>query len=120
MSSEFWLVFVPAVLVLALLGLRGIIKFDVNQWHKDRLERKNQYTRAMCPHADFSDEGGQIMVRSTYVSPPLQTAWQCQICGAITYDEAAIAENLQHWAKNPLDLVKRRKEMIKRTAKYGR
>ena len=56
----------------------------------------------------------------TYVSPPGTLAWQCQVCGQVTYDEEGMDKSGDYWAKNPQHLLDRLKKMKKAASKLGR
>lgn len=108
-------------LVAAIMGIfavRTTIRFDLNDWLKDRRKRKKLKLRSLCPHADITEQDGQLAVRSTFISPPGTTAYQCQDCRHVTHDKAWIYENTEHWANNPKDLMERLEQLDKLTKEF--
>ena len=112
-----------ALLLLAFgaFAVKGTIKFDLNEYLRDRRKRKEDHLRSMCPHAVFSEAGqGQLAVRGTYISPPGTTAWQCQLCGRWTHDAAQAQEGVAYWAKHPDKLRARQAQISAKAKKLGR
>ena len=109
--NDFWGWFGWGVVALlaTVVAIRGTITFDVNEWLKERKKKKEENLRSLCPHAQMVQEGGEYGVRSTYISPMGTLAWQCQNCGDVTHDEAAVREINAYWAKDP---VLRRKYVV--------
>ncbi len=102
-------------------AIRGSIRFDVNDWLKERRHQKEVNLRLLCPHASPEiDENGNIGIRSAYVSPMGTTAHHCEMCGAITHDWNEPVRQAHYWAKNPDEFVERLKEMKKLAKKLGR
>ena len=100
--------------------MRGEIKFDVNDWLKEKRKQKEQNLLLLCPHAERSRQNGQPAVRNTYVQLPGTNVWQCQMCGRRTRDLYEVNENLEQWAKEPKALIARLKEIEKRGKKLRR
>ena len=99
-----WLV--AAVLAIPLV-IRAQIKFDINEWQKNRQQQRRERARALCPHAYFLEEDGTRYVKSAYVSPPGTAANQCQLCRHVTYDDGGIQISLKYWATNADQLWER-------------
>lgn len=114
-----WLGWITAF-VVSVVAIRATIRFDLNEWLRDRRAQKEKNLRMLCPHADFSDEDGVLQIRSTYVSPPGTTAWQCQMCGNVTHDDAEVSSVTRYWAKHPDELSRRNKKILKEARKLGR
>lgn len=114
-----WLGWVAAG-VASIVAIRGSVRFDVNEWLRDRRTRKKENLRALCPHARFADENGNWVLQSSYISPMGTLAWQCQQCGNVTHDRAGIDEALKYWAAHPKELIERQKEIERRARKLGR
>ena len=114
-----WLGWLVAVLV-AIVAIRATFRFDLNQWQRDRRQSKEEYLRMLCPHVRASTVDGKAALASTYVSPSGTTAYQCQLCGAVTYDASQGLENVQFWANNPEELIRRHKKMRRLARKLGR
>ena len=114
-----WLGWLVAVLV-AIVAIRATFRFDLNQWLRDRRQSKEEHLRLLCPHVEVVEADGQTAIRSTYVSPAGTTAYQCQLCGAVTYDSSRGLEDAQFWASNPRALIRRHKKMRRLARKLGR
>lgn len=114
-----WLGWVIA-LVASTVAIRGSIRFDINDWLRERRKQQEENLRALCPHVHGTEEKGRLALVSAYVSPSGTRAWQCQICGHETYDERVIEREAEYWARNPIELIKRRRRMEKLAKKLGR
>lgn len=118
----FWTA-VWAVLALSatVFAIRTTVRFDVNEWLRDRRKQREANLRAMCPHVTaFKDEEGRLVVQGTFVSPSGTTAWQCQLCGHVTHDGRLGDERARFYASNPQELVERQKKMEAMAKKLGR
>lgn len=118
----FWTA-VWAVLALSatVFAIRTTVRFDVNEWLRDRRKQREANLRAMCPHVTaLQDEEGRLVVQGTFVSPSGTTAWQCQLCGHVTHDGRLGDECARFYASNPQELVERRKKMEAMAKKLGR
>ena len=58
-----WLI---ALVLAGIIALRADIRFDVNQWIKDRREHRLRYLKSLCPHAELVEEEGRYTVVSVY------------------------------------------------------
>ena len=105
---------------LAVFAIRGNLKFDLNQWHKDRRQALEANLRALCPHISVVKHEGKPAIKSLFFSPSGTASWQCQGCGAIVHDSRYVDEIFQYWADNMDALVKRSKQMNKLAKKLGR
>ena len=107
-------------MLIAAVAVRGVIKFDVNQWLNDRRKRLEKNLRMLCPHHYIINEGDEVIIATEFVSPPGTLAWQCQRCGRISYDEHKINQESKYWAESPNALMERKKQMEKVVKKLGR
>ena len=115
-----WLGWLAAGLA-TIVAIRGSVRFDVTEWLKERRRQKEENLRLLCPHAVGEvDEGGDMGIRSTYVSPVGTTAHQCQMCGAVTRDRDDPERQIRYWVKNLDEFVERHKKMVKLAKKLGR
>ena len=114
-----WLFWIAAF-VAAIIAVRGIVRFDVNEWLRDRRKQKEESLRALCPHVKPIYVDDKPAMRSTFVSPSGTLGWQCQTCGTFTHDEASIDENTEYWLSNPRELTKRLKKRSRLAKKLGR
>ena len=100
------------------IAVRGTVRFDVNDWLKQRRKNQLDAIRSMCPHADISVQGSKVIVTTTYSSPFGTTACRCEECGHVTYDRDAIARNLHYWSNNIQALIDRKTKIAKRLNKF--
>lgn len=114
-----WIGWVVAA-IATMFAIRGSIRFDINEWLKDRRRRQEEQLENLCPHISVFKKDGKFVIRSTYISPPGTEAWQCQMCGHVTYDGHAIEQGQRYWAENPDELMKRNKRIKKLARKLGR
>ena len=108
------------VIVLSVVAIRASVRFDINEWLRERSKQREKNLRMLCPHTDFSNEDGKLVLRSSYVSPLGTTAWQCQKCGDITHDYSEVDRLMNYWAKHPDELSERNKRTLKEAKKLGR
>ncbi len=102
-----WLGWVVAAVLAIPVVIRAQIKFDINEWQKNRQQQRRARARGLCSHAYLVDEEGTRYVKSAYVSPPGATAYQCQLCRHITHDYDEIQMRIKYWATNPDKLWER-------------
>jgi hypothetical protein len=107
-------------MILTVVTVRGTVKFDINQWINDRREQQEQNFIALCPHHYLFRDGDGIKVGSHFISPPGTSAWQCQKCGHLTYDDLGRKEECEHWAQNPDALIEQNNKRRKLAKKLGR
>ena len=112
-------IFWVAAFVAAIIAVRGIVRFDVNEWLRDRRKQKEENLWALCPHVQPSYVDGKPAMRSTFMSPSGTLGWQCQACGRFTHDEAWIDQNTEYWLCNPKELTKRIKKRSRLAKKLG-
>ncbi len=106
--------------IAAMIAIRGSIRFDINEWLKDRRKRQEETLRSLCPHISVEEQDGDLLIRSAQISPSGTTVWQCQSCGDLTHDKHAIDQGTRYWAENPDALVKRQRRIEKLARKLGR
>ena len=86
------------LLVVATLGaiaIRISIKFDINEWLKDRKKANLIRMRNACPHVSVTNtEDGNSAWQSLFISPPGTMQWQCQQCGATKYIQDGEIESM--------------------------
>jgi len=104
--------------VATVFAVKTTIRFDLNDWLKERRNRRKEQLRSLCTHVDITQKGEDFEVRSTFVSPFGTTASQCQSCRHVTHDRAWIEENTMYWAQHPDEWVERMKQIDKLTEKY--
>ena len=111
--DSLWTLFLAVLAFVAtVFALRTTVRFDVNEWLRDRRERREANLTAMCPHAMFLSDGQMpVGVRSTYISPFGTAAWQCQLCGHVTHDEQNVRDTYKYWAQHPEALLERAEEI---------
>lgn len=114
-----WLWWLVAV-AITIVTVRATVRFDVNEWLRDRRRQKEEKLRSLCPHAVPTIHDGKPAIRGMYVSPSGTTAYHCQLCGDVMYDPGAIDEVMAYWGRNPDKLLARNKEIEKLMKKLGR
>lgn len=115
----FWLG-IALVLLATVVAIRGTVRFDVNEWMRDRRKQKEENLRLLCPHVTMLKNGEEIAWRPNYVSPFGTLDWQCQRCGRVTNDEQEIKEIVRYWAAHPEEYLERNKKMARLAKKLGR
>ena len=112
------------VIVVVILGVVGIlsfrVRFDVNEWFRDRYERRRDQVKVLCPHAEpVLDEDGDRRIRSFFVSPSGTLNFQCGRCGLVVNDEDIIYRLMAYWEQHPKDLSAREKKFQSHLKKLG-
>ena len=102
------------------VAFRTTVRFDVNEWLRDRRKQKEDNLRLLCPHARPVIENGTHAISSTYISPVGTTAWQCQMCGDVTHDRDEINDAASYWARHPDQFIRRTKDIARLAKKLGR
>lgn len=109
-----------AAFIATIFAIRGNVHFDVNEWLKEKKKQNAIRLMMLCPHGRMTYENGKPVFRSTYISLPGATAWQCQQCGDVTHDYEVIKEISQYWASNPDKFIDNYKKSKKLAKKLGR
>jgi len=107
-------------MILAVVTVRGTVKFDINQWINDRKKQQEQKLIALCSHHYLFKDGDGIKVGCHFISPPGTSAWQCQKCGHLTHDDLKMKIDTKYWAQNPGALEEQNNRMTKLAKKLGR
>ena len=107
-----------AAAIVSIFAIRGSIKFDVNQWLKDRREVQREKARMLCPHAEvFLDNQGEPCFKSLFQSPSGTPNWICEQCGQTVYSEGSVIEKLRYWTKNAQGFIQQKKRFDKASKK---
>lgn len=98
------------VSVLALIGIKGVFKLDLNAWRQESRRRLKEKLQMNCPHAVLNkEENNRLSFMSTFFSPPGTLKFQCEMCGMIT-SGGLIKTTLEIYAENPDLYFKRLKD----------
>lgn len=115
-----WVIWI-VVLLTAIVAIRGTIRFDINEWSRDRRKQKEENLRALCPHVMIMIDGNSNEVIDTmFISPFGSVQWQCQNCGMVCDHESRVRDILNYWISNPKKLKKRYRKIYKLSKKLGR
>lgn len=106
-TQESNLVLWIVAMLAAIFAVRGVVRFDVNEWLRDRRKLKAATAMNLCPHVRTVKVDDGIELHSTFISPPGTVAWQCQRCKTITHDEGWIDANTKYWLEHPHELGER-------------
>ena len=49
-----WLGWIAAF-IAAVVAIRATVRFDLNEWLRDRRTQREENLRALCPHVRFAD-----------------------------------------------------------------
>lgn len=120
MEILYWILGLAGIILSSILVIRTNIRFDFNEWRRDRRRVLDENIRILCPHVRVSSEGGRYTIHSTYISPSGTLAWQCQMCGDVTHDQQSTEAVQKYWANNLDKLAERHKKMEKLARKLGR
>ena len=103
-------------------ALKTKVKFDVNEWSKEKRRRREDRFKEICPHAEIEhSDDGQIRVHSRYVNrSEASIIWECRDCGKTTGDKNEGERVEIYWASRLKELCKRKKEMHRLAKKLAR
>ena len=107
-------------LITGVLAIKATVRFDVNEWLKERRNQRENYLRSLCPHVQVGMKDGRQIIKPTHMSPAGVLGWQCQLCGIISHDIEALRGYAAYWKQNPQELVERHEKMGKIRKKLGR
>ena len=119
MEQEWSWVLWIVVILAAIVVVRGTVRFDVNEWLRDRRKQKEENLKALCPHVRPDHVDGELGLRSTFLSPAGTLIWQCQQCGVTTHDQGWIDHNTRYWINHPDELTKRFRKITKLSESLG-
>ncbi len=105
---------------LMAFAIKGNIKFDLNQWHKDKRQELETNLKVLCPHVRIMNRGGKPEVKPLFFNPPNTLVLQCQGCGKVVKDPDYAEDNCRYWANNIDALIKRNEQREKLAKKLGR
>ena len=108
--------------IVGAFAIRAKVKFDVNEWSKERRRRIEKRFKDRCPHVETErSNDGQTRVRSRYVNRSgASLIWECRDCGKTTGDKNAGERVEIYWASRPEELCERKKEMNRLAKKLAR
>ena len=107
----FQLLTLIVVAVFGVIAIKVAINFDINRWQENRQKRLREKFMIMCPHVEVGRDEGKIIVVSAFITPSGTAAFQCELCGSITYDRDKPESNLRFWLNN-YDALKERQEAV--------
>ena len=114
LPDTFWEVMLTVfVLIVGVVAVKFAFTFDINQWGESRRNRLKEKLKAKCPHAIPVKEGGVWGFESSFLSPSGTTAYQCRMCGVVTYDMRAAKYMLERYLSNPEQYIKQDKAFHK-------
>lgn len=110
--------------VAVILGVVGIlslrVRFDINEWVRERRQNKIERLRAMCPHAEPAfDENGDPAIASLFSSPPGTVSYLCGRCGIVVHSEDAIQRQMASLLLNPARWQERERKFQELAKKLG-
>lgn len=114
-----WLGWVLAGLLVLTAAVKGTVRFDINEWLKERRKHTKEKLQTLCLHAEFDVRNkDKIEFKSSYILKDSMGV-RCQLCGKWEFDETSIVKDLEWWENNPDALLKRFKCIKKLERKLG-
>ena len=72
----------PACSDRTVFAVRTTVRFDVNEWPRDRQARQETKVRAMCPHVTvYKDDAGQVVFQGAFVLHQAKMPGNASIAG---------------------------------------
>lgn len=118
---ESWCTIAALIIIMfSVVAIKASIKFDLNKYLKERRRIKIEKQKNLCPHADwYVNENGENLIRSLYGYHIINRYWICSRCERVEYDKLSIDSELKYWGKNPKELNKRIKKIVKLDKQLG-
>lgn len=109
-----WLILIFA----GAIAIRFSLKFDLNQFLKDRRKIKISQLKNICPHCkiEFVDKN-KIKVEPYFYSPMGTLNHVCSRCGCVVPFEEDVNRICGNYAKNPKKWLKNENKFIKQMKK---
>lgn len=112
-------------MIIAAVTVRGIVKFDVNQWQNDRRNRLEENLRSLCPHITYQqDDNGSFIFTKSFSRQQKSnlggTFYKCELCGYKTISFYEPYRWVKYWQENPIAWKKRIRKIEKLAKKLGR
>ena len=89
-------------IVGAILGIMSLrVRFDLNEWMRDRHERRREQAKNICSHTKIGPgPSGEIAIGSWCHRPSGTTQWICQRCGYMAGSKKETDDLMRYWAEN--------------------
>ena len=114
-----WIVAFIVVVLSTIVVIRATVRFDLNEWKRDRIKQNEERLRRLCPqvYSDYKD--GEPAVGSLFVSPRGTSSWRCEQRGSVMHNPQFVDSNTRYCADNPYRLLKRMNKFDKLSKKFG-
>ena len=110
-----WVLLGFLVTILTVLSFR--VRFDVNEWMRDRHQRALERAKNLCTHTKIDFESDTI--GSWFRSPSGTTQWVCERCGLVALGEEFAHAQMAYWVNHPKEYVERERAFVKHVKKMG-
>lgn len=107
--------FVTAILIVAgMFAIRGSVRFDINEYLRDRKKSFQEKAKRACPHSYLiRSDDGTIEIQKAYHIPPRTTVWTCARCGATTISAFDWEKNVNYYRRHPGEFEKAERKFMK-------
>ena len=104
--------------ILGVLSLR--VRFDVNEWLRDRHNRRLDQAKNICTHTKINVlADGSAEISSFFRSPSGTTQWMCDRCGLVALGEEFAREQMTYWAAHPKRYLEQERRFSRHMKKMG-
>ena len=112
------------VITGVILGVVGIlsfrVRFDINEWLRDRRQSRLNQLKTLCPHAEpVLDEDGKPAIDSLFTPLAGTISWQCGRCGTVVHSRDTIERQMAHLLQHADIWLEREQKFQKLAKKLG-
>lgn len=108
------------VIAGALGGLSVKVRFDLNEWLRERQRRQQGKAQNLCTHTKVElDSNGDLQISSWFRNAPGTSNWICERCGRTTLSDQIAIDEMRRWAGNPRGYIAQENKYVKHLKKMG-
>ena len=111
-------IIIVIICVLAIFSLR--VRFDLNEWLRDRHNRRVNQLKNICTHTKIHvSANGDANIGSFFHKPSGTDRWICDRCGLVTLSDEFAREQRDYWAAHPKEYRERERKFARHVKKVG-
>jgi hypothetical protein len=118
-KMEWWQILI--LIIAGAIAIRFSVKFDLNQFLKDKRKIKIDQLKNICPHCkiEFDKDKKQIKAESYFYTEIGNPNYFCRRCGCMVPFEENATKICENYAKDPQRWLEQEKRFIKEMKRLG-